>query len=84
LAQSLYVDLLENPNAPAQPMHLGFRAGRNFALRFLEALRTVGVNHVAFNFKYSARAKSDLLEEIGQEILPKVAARKEGSSSRAA
>jgi luciferase-type oxidoreductase len=73
-AQSLYMDLAADPNAPPQPLHLGFRAGRDFALSFLGALRVAGVNHVAINLKYSARAAGDVLEEIGLTILPKLRA----------
>jgi len=31
-----------------------------------------GVNHVIFNFKYGARDAAEVLEEIGQEILPQL------------
>jgi luciferase-type oxidoreductase len=73
--QSLYVDLSDDPDAPPTPIHLGFRGGRHFVLRFLEALRSIGVNHVILNFKYGARNAGDVLEEIGQEILPHLTAR---------
>ena len=38
-AQSLYVDLADDPDRPPEPIHLGFRAGRHFLLRFLDGLR---------------------------------------------
>jgi luciferase-type oxidoreductase len=76
-AQSLYIDLSEDPDAAPQPLHLGFRAGRNVALRFLDALRVAGVNHIAFNLKYSARPAGEVLEEIGQKILPEIASSRE-------
>jgi luciferase-type oxidoreductase len=72
-AQSLYVDLTDDPDAPAQPLHLGFRGGRNVVLRFLEGLRSAGVNHVILNLKYGTRSASDVIEEIGREILPRLA-----------
>ena len=72
--QSFYVDLSGDPDAAPTPIHLGFRAGRHFLLRFLEALRAIGVNHVILNFKYSTRTAGDVLEEIGKEILPQLAA----------
>ncbi|WP_395402799.1 LLM class oxidoreductase [Pseudoduganella sp. UC29_106] len=72
--QSFYVDLSDYPDAAPTPIHLGFRAGRHFVLRFLEALRSIGVNHVILNFKYGARNAGDVLEEIGKEILPQLAA----------
>jgi luciferase-type oxidoreductase len=72
--QSFYVDLSDDPEAAPTPIHLGFRGGRHFVLRFLEALRSIGVNHVILNFKYGARNAGDVLEEIGKEILPQLAA----------
>jgi luciferase-type oxidoreductase len=71
--QSLYVDLADDPHLPPTPIHLGFRAGRHFLLRFLDALRTIGVNHVILNFKYGSRPASEVLEEIGTEVLPPLA-----------
>ncbi|WP_416758155.1 LLM class oxidoreductase [Roseateles sp. So40a] len=74
LAQSLYIDLADDPDLPPTPIHLGFRAGRRFLLRFLEALRVAGVNHVILNLKYGSRTASEVLEEIGTEVLPPLAA----------
>jgi len=71
--QSLYVDLADDPHQPPTPIHLGFRAGWHFLLRFLDSLRVVGVNHVILNFKYGARPASEVLEEIGTEVLPPLA-----------
>jgi len=48
--------------------------GPQFRLALLEALRAAGVNHVAINLKYSARTAGEVLEEIGQEILPRIMA----------
>jgi len=72
-AQSLYVDLADDPQLPPRPIHLGFRAGRHFLMRFLDGLRTIGVNHVILNFKYGSRLASEVLEEIGTEVLPPLA-----------
>jgi luciferase-type oxidoreductase len=71
--QSFYVDLSDDPNQQPVPIHLGFRGGRNFVLRFLEALQAIGVNHVILNLKYGARDAGAVLEEIGKEILPQLA-----------
>jgi luciferase-type oxidoreductase len=73
-AQSLYVDLADDPHLPPTPIHLGFKAGRQFLLRFLEALRGIGVNHVILNLKYGARPAGEVLEEIGTQVLPALAA----------
>ena len=72
--QSFYVDLSDDPDEAPTPIHLGFRGGRRFLLRFFEALRAIGVNHVILNFKYGARSAGDVLEEIGEEIIPLLSA----------
>lgn len=71
--QSLYLDLADDPDHPPEPIHLGFRGGRNVVLRFLESLREIGVNHVILNLKYGARDAGEVLDEIGREVLPRLA-----------
>jgi luciferase-type oxidoreductase len=71
--QSFYVDLSDDPNQQPVPIQLGFRAGRNFVFRFLDALQAIGVNHVILNLKYGTRDAGAVLEEIGKEILPQLA-----------
>jgi luciferase-type oxidoreductase len=71
-AQSLYIDLTTDPDHPPEPIHLGFRVGRTFLLKFLFSLKSIGVNHVILNLKYGARDASEVLEEIGREVLPKL------------
>jgi len=83
-AQSLYVDLSEDPDAPPQPIHLGFRGGRNVLLHFLEGLRMAGVHHVGLNLKYGRRSAGEVVEEIGQEVLPQLEAGQKPSAARAA
>ncbi len=73
-AQSLYIDLASDPDGPPEPVHLGFRGGRNVVFRFLDGLRAAGVNHVGLNFKFSRRDATENLEEIGREILPRLEA----------
>lgn len=71
--QSLYVDLADDPYLEPTAIHLGFKAGRHFLRHFLDSLRVVGVNHVVLNLKYGARPASEVLEEIGTEVLPALA-----------
>ena len=71
-AQSFYIDLSENPNEQATPIHLGLRAGRKVMFQFIHALREIGVNHVILNLKYGRRGAGEVLEEIGREILPQL------------
>lgn len=69
-AQSLYIDLTKTVSTPAMPIHLGYRLGRNALIEILEKLALGGVNHVALNFKYGQRPADEVLEEVGQEVLP--------------
>lgn len=70
LAQSLYLDLTDHPDAPPRPIHLGYRLGRRRLVDLLGELRTNGVNHVALNLKFSQRPVADVLDEVGREVLP--------------
>lgn len=69
-SQSLYVDLTEDPNHPPIPIHLGFRIGRNPLIGFIESLKNAGVNHVIINLKYGQRPFEEVLEELGEEVVP--------------
>ena len=40
---------VRRPGPTAEPIHLGFRGGRNVVFRFLDGLRAVGVHHVILN-----------------------------------
>lgn len=68
--QSLYLDLLENKHTPPRGIHLGFKSGTDYALEHLKALGAYGVNHVIINLKYGSRPVEDVLEELGEEVLP--------------
>jgi luciferase-type oxidoreductase len=83
-SQSLCVDLADAPAEPPRPIHLGFRAGRNFVIDFLSELAGAGVNHVILNLKYGHRTARDVLEEIGQEVLPHLSKRGTASPSQTA
>jgi len=68
-AQSLYIDLEPEANAPAAPIHLGWRLGRNRLRALLEELRAHGVNHVALNLKYGRREAGDVLAELATHVV---------------
>lgn len=71
-AQSLYIDLVDHPNGAATPIHLGYRLGSERLIELLQHLREIGVNHVGLNLKYGERPAADVLEEVGQAVLPYV------------
>ncbi|MGE7667197.1 LLM class oxidoreductase [Ureibacillus composti] len=68
--QSLYVDLTENPNEPPTPIHLGFRIGRNMLIEYINHLKLTGVNHIIIVLKNSKRPASDVIQELGEEVVP--------------
>jgi luciferase-type oxidoreductase len=69
-SQSLYIDLADNPHEAPTPIHLGYRLGRNHLISHLNALQDIGVNHVILNLKYGKRDAGDVLEELGQHVVP--------------
>jgi luciferase-type oxidoreductase len=69
-AQSFYIDLVADKDASPLPIHLGYRLGREALLDILCDLHSIGVNHVVFNLKYGSRPAAEVLEEIGEFILP--------------
>ncbi|UWR24590.1 LLM class oxidoreductase [Sulfitobacter sp. S190] len=71
-AQSLYIDLSEDPNSPPTSIHLGFRSGRNYLLGHLNELRSIGVSHVLLNLKYGERPAADVVEELGAFVIPQL------------
>ena len=69
-AQPLHIDLSDDPNEKQKPLRSGFRLGRNLLVELLEELRGVGVNHIMLNFKRGQRPAAEVMEEVGQEVLP--------------
>jgi luciferase-type oxidoreductase len=72
-AQSLCLELSDKPSMAPTPIHLGFKSGRHFLLRFLDSLGLIGVDHVILNLEQGPRETDEVLEEIGTEVLPALA-----------
>lgn len=68
--QSLYVDVVEDPNAPPRPIHLGFQAGTGFLRRYLREIEALGVNHVALNLRFNQAPIDATLEHLADTLLP--------------
>ena len=68
--QSLYVDVLDDPDAPARPIHLGFRSGTNALRRYLREIEALGINHVALNLRFNRAAIDTTLKRLKDDILP--------------
>ena len=68
--QPVYIDLKDDPDFEPEKMDLGFRLGRNYLLDMFLELGKIGVNHIMLVLKYCSRPASEVLEEIGKEVLP--------------
>ena len=73
-AQSLYIDLADDPNEAPSPIFLGLRTGHRFLVEYLEQLRAIGVNHVGLNLKYGRRPAHEVVQELGEFVTPHFAA----------
>jgi luciferase-type oxidoreductase len=71
--QSLQLELLEDADAPAEPLELGLRAGRHALLGYFERMAGLGVAHMLLNLQ-GARPIAEQLEELGAEVIPRLAA----------
>jgi len=70
VSQSLYIDLTEDPDTPAQPIHLGFRSGANPLRAYLVSLQEIGVNHVAINLRFNQADIETTMKRLADDILP--------------
>jgi luciferase-type oxidoreductase len=71
--QSLQLELLADPAAPATPLELGLRAGRHALLGYLERMARLGVAHMLVNLQ-GPRPVAEQLEELGAEVVPRLPA----------
>ena len=68
--QSLYIDLADDRHETPTPIHLGFRLGSTVLIDMLKQLEARGVNHVILNLKYGKRPAREVVEELGEEVMP--------------
>ncbi|MDR9754945.1 LLM class oxidoreductase [Pseudomonas sp. SZMC_28357] len=69
-SQSLYIDLSADPAEQPTPIQLGFRSGHRFLIHYLQSLREIGVNHVGLNLKYGRRPAHEVVQELGEFVVP--------------
>ena len=70
LGVGAFLDLADDADAPIRRMPGGFRAGRRSLIGFLEAVKSVGINHVALNPKVSRRPYIEVMDELAADVLP--------------
>jgi luciferase-type oxidoreductase len=68
--QSLYIDLVDDPDKEPEPIHLGFRSGIHYLRSYLSSLEEIGINHVALNLCFNQASIPKTLERISAELLP--------------
>ncbi len=68
--QSLYVDITQDIKVKSTPIHLGFKSGTEYLNTHLKLLESYGVNHVILNLKYGSRPAEEMIEEIGERVIP--------------
>jgi luciferase-type oxidoreductase len=74
IMQPLYIDLVDDPDFPPTPIHLGFRIGTRHLINYLSSLESIGVNHVALNLRFNQLNIPATLKRIADEILPNFSA----------
>ncbi len=70
--QPLVVNLSERPTTSPRPVpvKVGFTSGHTFLIDYLHALQNVGVNHVILALKNEERPVSEVIQELGEYVLP--------------
>lgn len=69
-AQSLQIDLAEDPDESASPISFGFRIGRRRLVDHLEDLRGIGVNHVQLGLGACRRPVGEVIAELAEYVVP--------------
>lgn len=70
VTQSLYIDLVDEADSPAHPIHLGFRSGINALRSYLESLQSIGVNHVGINLRFNRAPIVATMQRLANELSP--------------
>ena len=68
--EPLYIDLVDDPDAGPQPIHLGHRLGVNGLLAYLRSRRDIGVNHVALNLRFNRADVETTMRRLADDVLP--------------
>ncbi|MEZ2130204.1 MULTISPECIES: TIGR03571 family LLM class oxidoreductase [unclassified Sinorhizobium] len=72
-SQAMALELVDDPDTPAEDINLGYRLGRHALVRILRELRGTDVHHVMFNLTDSPRPVEEVLDEIAAEVMPAIA-----------
>ncbi|MGG2027631.1 LLM class oxidoreductase [Gottfriedia sp. S16(2024)] len=75
-SQPMHLDLSDDPNEMPKPIRLGFRLGRNYLIQLLNIYKEAGVNHLFFALFDSIRPADEVIQELGEEVIPHFPANK--------
>ncbi|MEG0861007.1 MAG: LLM class oxidoreductase [Pseudomonas sp.] len=67
-----WIDLDEDPNCPRTALRGGYvlKTGRKGLIELLGEWRDAGVNHAALGIHLARRPAQDIIQELGEEVLP--------------
>lgn len=68
--EPLYIDLVEDPDTPPLPIHLGLRLGVKHLKSYLKSRQAIGINHVALNLRFNKADMATTLKKLADDILP--------------
>ncbi len=68
--QPLYIDLVDDPDAQPETIHLGFRSGIRPLLAYLQSLKNIGLNHLVFNLRFNQADIETTMKRLADEVLP--------------
>ena len=69
-AQSLQIDLSDDPGERDSPIPFGFRLGSRRLVQHLADLREIGVDHVQLGLGASRRPVREVMEELSRDVVP--------------
>ena len=69
VSQSLYIDLVDDPNTKPKTIHLGYRLGSKYLIEHLKQLQEIGVNHVALNLRFNQMDIETTIKTLADEVL---------------
>lgn len=67
-----WIDLDEDPNYPRTALRGGYvlKTGRKGLIELLGEWRAAGVNHAALGIQLARRPALDIIQELGEDVLP--------------
>ncbi|NKL21800.1 TIGR03571 family LLM class oxidoreductase [Rhizobium leguminosarum] len=68
--QSMALELTEDARLRPEPINLGMKTGRYGLIDAIQAMKQMGVHHLALNISTAKRPPIDVIEEIASEVIP--------------